>query len=243
MSEHEISKHTKVIYKEWKNPNHSWKRKLGEILTEVLIIVFAITLSLLVERWREHAHEQKTEKQFLMGLKKDLEADLEQEKEDSASYTVLKRNWDYFQRLGTGNAAYSEDSMKSYQWTLLNNTTFLPNNSRFEALKSSGELGVIENDSLQNLILDLYQNKIPQLHLSSDIFTNFKNVQFIPYILQNMKPGSDSVQVTTMFKQPLMQNYLGYGMIADEVINRYHLLMQQSRTIIEMINEEYGVKE
>jgi len=159
MPEHEISKHTKAIYKEWRNPHHSWKQKLSEILTEIFIIVFAITLSLLVERWREHVHEQTIKKQFLTGLKTDLQADLEQETEDSASFVALKKNWAYFQKVGViGDSVYNEDTIKAYQWTLLNNTTFLPNNSRFEALKSSGEIGVMENDSLQNLIPDLYQN-------------------------------------------------------------------------------------
>src|SRR3954466_848207 len=117
MSEHEISKHTKAIYKEWKNPHHSWKSKVGEILTEILIIVFAITLSLLVERWREHAHEQTIEKEFLLGLKKDLRTDIEQEQEDSASYVALKKGWTYFQAVGTGSSVYNEDTIKAYQWT------------------------------------------------------------------------------------------------------------------------------
>ena len=56
MPEHEIAKHTKAIYSEWRNPAHGWKHKLSEILIEILIIVFAITLSLVVERWRESAH-------------------------------------------------------------------------------------------------------------------------------------------------------------------------------------------
>ena len=242
MSEHEISKHTKAIYKEWKNPHHSWKHKLGDILTEVLIIVFAITLSLIVERWREHAHEQTIEKQFLIGLKKDLQADLAQEAEDSASYEALKRGWTYFQGIGTGRKVYNEDTLKAYEWTLLNNTTFLPNNSRFEALKSSGEIGVIENDSLQNLVLDLYQNRIPALRLSSDMFSNFKNQLFIPYLLQNMRPGSDSNQVITLFKQPVMQNYFNYRTTSDQVIPLYHVLMEQSRDVIQMINEEYDLE-
>jgi hypothetical protein len=243
MSEHEISKHTKAIYKEWKNPHHSWKHKFGEILTEIFIIVFAITLSLVVERWREHVHEQTIEKQFLLGLRKDLQADLAQEAGDSAAFAGLKKGWTYFQGLGMGSEVYNEDTIRAYEWTWLNNTTFLPNNSRFEALKSSGEIGVIENDSLQNLILDLYQNRIPALRLSSDIFSNFKNQQFIPYLLQNLRQQSDSNQFITLFKQPVMQNYLTYRFTADQVIPLYHILMQQSRNIIQMIDEEYNLKE
>lgn len=167
------------------------------MLTEIFIIVFAITLSLLVERWLERAHEQSIEKQFLTGLKKDLQQDLAQESEDSVSYVALRRGWTYFQRLRMYDTVYNADSIKAYQWTLLSNTTFIPNNSRFEALKSSGEIGVIENDSLQNLILNLYQNKVPELRFSSDIFSNLKNLQFVPYLLINMHPNSNRDQIIT----------------------------------------------
>lgn len=38
-----------------------------------------------------------------------------------------------------------------------------------------------------------------------------------------------------------MQNYLNFRMVTDEVTNRYHVLMQQSRKIIQMINEAYDL--
>ena len=74
------------------------------------------------------------------------------------------------------------------------------------------------------------------------MFSNFKNQLFIPYLLQNMRPSSDSNQVITLFKQPIMQNYFNYRTTSDEVIPLYHDLMEQSRNIIQMINEEYDLK-
>jgi len=242
MSEHEVAKHTKVIYKAWKDPNRSWKHKFSEIAVEVLIIVFAITLSLLVERWREHAHERTVEKQFLLGLKKDLQADITQQSEDSATYAILKDGWAYFYKAGKGYIPVDRDSITTYQWTLLNNTTFFANNSRFEALKSSGELGVIEDDSLQNLILDLYQYKMASLGLSNTMFSNIKNEHLVPYLLDNLRYTNDSTSnLPDLLKQPVMQNYLSFRSSSDEVLERYHDVMQQSRKIIEMIDEQYDL--
>ncbi len=243
MSEHEVAKHTKVIYKAWRDPNKNWKHKLGEIGIEILIIMFAISLSLLVERWREHAHEQKIEQQFLVGLKKDLEADIAQQKEDSTTYTILKKGWTYFSKIGHSGGTLDKDSIAAYQWTLLNTTSFLPNSSRFEALKSSGELGVIENDSLQNLILDLYQNQIASLHLSTGLFSTIKSDHLIPYLFENLRTNADSSNnLDNLLKQPILLNYLNYRSAADEVLNRYQKVMQQSRKIIQMIDRQYGLK-
>ncbi len=79
--------------------------------------------------------------------------------------------------------------------------------------------------------------------MASNNFSNFKNQQFVPYLLQNMPPNSSREQVIAIFKQPIMQNYFNYGNAADEGVHRYHLLMEQSRRIIQMINEEYKLHE
>jgi hypothetical protein len=163
MSEHEISKHAKEIYKAATNHEKKWKHRAIDILIEIGIIVFAITLSLFVERWREHLHEKKIEKEFLTGLKKDLQNDLAQLKDDSLAFILVRDGWNYFRTVGINSEALNTDSVAKYNNSLFGYSDFLPNDSRFEALKSSGQIGTIEDDSLQNLILDLYQNKIDEV--------------------------------------------------------------------------------
>jgi len=58
MPEHDITKHTKAIVNTIREPGKSWKHKLGDILIDIAIIVFGITLSLMLERWRENAHDR-----------------------------------------------------------------------------------------------------------------------------------------------------------------------------------------
>lgn len=138
MPEHEIAKHTKAIYKAWNEPNKKVRERVIEIFIAIAIIVFAISLSLLLERWRENQHERKVEKKFLIGLKQDLHNDVIQLRSDSASYFNLLNAWSYLRRTGINNETVNYDSLNKYGNTLTNTTDFIPNYSRFEALKSSG---------------------------------------------------------------------------------------------------------
>lgn len=244
MSEHEIAKHTKEIYKTWTAPNKNWKHKLFDILIEVAIIVFAITLSLFVERWREHLRDKKIEKQFLIGLKTDLENDLIQLKNDSSSYADIMKGWSYFRRKGINNEPLEKDSAAIYANTLFMTSDFIPNDSRFEALKSSGELGTIEDDSLQNKILDLYQNRIKSMQVATALFTKFHNEQLVPFLDENvrlLKDGSNNIN--DILQQPRMQNYLLLGNSSIEIRARYHSVIEQSMQIIGMIKKQYDLKE
>jgi hypothetical protein len=243
MSEHEISKQAKAVYTAWTNPHMKWKEKVIEITIEIAIIVFAITLSLMVERWRENVHERGIEKDFLVDLKTDLNSDLSQEADDSASYSMMQRGLNYFYKCGVNGQIADRDSLRKYGNKLFNTTVFISNSSRFEGLKSSGQLFVIENKRLLNLILDLYQYKITGLNLTNNSITFTKQNFLIPFLQEKMiqkKDGSNNL--AELFFLPRMQNYLLSGQGAFEALDRYHEVMDQSRKIIAMINEQYPEK-
>jgi hypothetical protein len=240
MPEHDLTKHTKAIVNTIKDPGKSWKHKLGDILIDIAIIVFGITLSLMVERWRENAHEKVIEEKFLLGLRVDLQNDILQLKSDSASYYDLNNGWHYLRNAGIHKSILNRDSLLKYTNTLTNTTEFLPNNSRFEALKGSGQLNVIENDSLQNLILDLYQNRIASLKLTTSYITSFKTQQLLPFLSKNMRYNADTTSnLQQLIEMPEMQNYLLFGGFGAEAMGRYHSIIDESEKIIEMINKQY----
>ena len=241
MPEHDVVKHTKASIETLKEPQLNWKRRLGDILVEIAIIVFAITLSLLLERWRENAHERTIEKKFLTGLRVDLQNDIRQLQSDSLSYSKMLNGWNYLRTAGINDMPLNSDSLKMYAATLINTTEFNPSNSRFEALKSSGEFNVIEDDSLQNMILDLYQSKITSLRLTTTYLTHFKSEQLFPFLSKNIRYYKDgSTNMQQLITMPEMQNYMLLGNIATEAMQRYHLVIDESNRIIEMINKQYG---
>ena len=51
----------------------------------------------------------------------------------------------------------------------------IPNVSRFEALKYSGKMNIIENKDLLDEILNLYEEKIPVLVRTATYFNRYKN--------------------------------------------------------------------
>jgi len=243
MPEHEISKHTKAVYKVWTDPHLRLKDKIAEIAIEIAIIVFAITLSLMVERWREKVHEHEIEKDFLTDLKTDLSSDLAQELDDSTSYRIMLNGWNYFYVCGVSGKIVDKDSLRKYSGKLTNTTTFIANGSRFEGLKSSGQLSVIENKKLLNLILDLYQFKIKGLNLTTDAINYTKQHYVIPFILEKLVQRKDgTTNLAELFFLPQMQNYLQAGHAAVEALDRYHEIMEQSRQIIAMVDEQYSGK-
>ncbi len=241
MPEHDVTKHTKAIYDTIKEPGKTWRHKLADILVEIAIIVFAISLSLLLERWRENVHDRTIEKKFLLGLRADLQNDILQLKSDSVSYNNLYTSWNYLRHAGINKITLAGDSLKRYGSTFINTTEFVPNDSRFEALKSSGQFDVIENDSLQNMILDLYQNRIATLKLTTSYLTNIKTQQLIPFLSKNIRYSSDSTtNLQEVIEMPEMQNYLLLGGFGVEAMQRYHSIITESYQIIDLINKQYS---
>ena len=72
----EVQKHTQKIYKAVKNTEHTLGDKVKEIIIEIFIIVFAVTLSIGLHGWSEHRHQQEEVSVFLVNLKNDLQNDI-----------------------------------------------------------------------------------------------------------------------------------------------------------------------
>jgi len=171
MAEDEIiKKHTKAVYKSWRDPEKSWKQKLKDILLEILIIVFAVTISIWFHNWSESINDRKAEKEFLKGLKYDIQADLKEMTGDREGLRTQLAGIHYFDR-AAGGEKLLKDSLSKYSWVFFAQTQINPRIGRFEALKGSGKLDIIENKNLQYNIIDLYQKNFPQIFRLNQ-FTN-----------------------------------------------------------------------
>src|SRR5256885_14315597 len=91
----EVAKHTKKIYDAAKNRKHSFGEKLKEIIIEIFIIVFAVTLSIWFHNWSDHRHEQKEAIEFLRGLKDDLNEDIKSIETNKNIVTRLDSNFHF----------------------------------------------------------------------------------------------------------------------------------------------------
>ncbi|WP_332848752.1 hypothetical protein [Massilia sp. S19_KUP03_FR1] len=165
MAEQEITKHTKNLLKTAIS-SHSWVHKLREILLEMLIIVFAVSISIWFHSLGEHRHEQAQVRSFLLGLKSDLQRDHAQLKEVVRFHHAADQRYASVAALDQ-NAAPDEKTFEE-AWALLNSNNFLVvRQGRYEGFKSAGKLTNIENDTLLEQIIERYEYMAPKLALSS----------------------------------------------------------------------------
>jgi len=238
MAEDEIAKHTKKIYKTSRAKELDLWHKLQEIFVEIVIIVFAVTVSIWFHNRSEHHHQQEDVKVFLLGLHKDLKADIAEMQEDKHSYEMQNAAFTYIKRTKLGKKLNS-DSVTYYSAWIYNSTALNPNNGRFEGFKSSGKLGFIENDSLQNDILDLYQENIPSLLASTSNYINHKNILF-QYLQKTLHRTSDSTNnLTEVLNTEEAHNISRTLSFTSEITDRYDATINKMKKIIAEIEKEY----
>jgi Family of unknown function (DUF6090) len=241
MAENEIAKHIDAAYKAAKQPNTHWLHRLKEVLIEILIIVFAVTISIWFHNWSDSLHEQREAKEFLRGLKVDLKEDIAQAKEDSAFYTMQLSRFRYFLRVGNGDTL-SADSMKAYQSALYSNTSLEPHISRYEGLKGSGKFGIIENTDLLNNIINLHEATIKHVELLDGYYTDFANRlgSFFQENGQLNKNGSSVTNAQELVQMPRMRflDMYGISFISQNVLQANDSCIVQCQKLIDQIDEE-----
>src|ERR1700733_7293469 len=72
MSEEKIIKHTQKAVNIVGSHEKTWRSKIKELVEEIIIIVFAVTITLAFHNWNDWRNERKMEKDFLAGTSDDL---------------------------------------------------------------------------------------------------------------------------------------------------------------------------
>jgi hypothetical protein len=166
MADQEIAKHTKKIWSVIRAGEHGLWHKMREMLLEIVIIVFAVSISIWLHSVAEHRHEQKQVKTFLLGLKTDIQSDIRQIKEVVEFHHDADQKYRYLASLDPGAPADPEKFNEAY--SRINTNNFLVARlGRYEGFKSSGKMTNIEDEALLEKIINLYQYDIPKANLSS----------------------------------------------------------------------------
>jgi hypothetical protein len=239
MAEQEVVKHTEKVYKIWSKKEHSFWHKAKEFLIEILIIIFAVSVSIWFHERSEHSHQQKEVKIFLTGLRGDLVNDVNEMKVDKGSYDSSRVAFAYVRSVKI-NQPINIDSLKKYGQWLFNTTRLLSNSGRYQGFKASGKLGNIEDIGLQNAIIDLYEEDIPNLLLSSDVYTDRKSKLLEIYVRDATRTSDSTSDMMKVLKSDEVFN-IASGLIGiGEIITRYDICIDRATTIISEIDKLYG---
>ncbi|HEV7783423.1 MAG TPA: DUF6090 family protein [Chitinophagaceae bacterium] len=238
MAEQEVIKHTKKIFSVWGEKKSFW-HKLREFVLEILIIVFAITLSIYLHDRSVKKHQDHETKEFLLGLKEDLKTDIAEMDSDRVSYLKSGLAFAYIANRKI-NELPDPDTLEKYRNWILNTTGLIPNSGRFEGFKSSGKIGTIDNKELQNNIMDLYQEDIPNVIVSTNSYTQ-KKQRLFDYLATNRKRITDSTDnFATVMGSDHAHNISKNLSYVGEIIQRYDTCISKMKAIIKGIEEEYG---
>jgi len=237
MAEQEVIKHTKKVFGLWQTNNPVW-HKIAEFLLEIFIIVFAITVSIYFHDRSELKHQRHETKEFLLGLKQDLKTDIEEMNQDKSSFIQSQRAFNYITSRKL-NESLNPDTIRKYSGWIFNTTGLVPNSGRFEGFKSSGKMGTIENKELQNNIMDLYQENIPNLINSTNFYTSKKQGLF-EYVNLNRKRLTDSTtNLVSVLSSDAAYNICVTLTFVQEILDRYDTCINKMKAIIRDINKQY----
>jgi hypothetical protein len=127
-------------------------------LIEIFVIILGISITLALEEWRDGSKERQLEKVYLKNLSSDMEADLH-----SLNFTIAAT--DTLIDRGNELLAYIKDPVGgkiSSTWlnsdlvAILARPRFISADASFSDLKNSGNLHLVKNISLKNLLFTYY---------------------------------------------------------------------------------------
>lgn len=237
MAELEVAKSTKKIIKTAVSKEHALWHKVKEIALEIAIIIFAVSFSIGLHSWSEDRHEQHEVAVFLTGLKKDLQKDKLEMTADILAYENQRRTFSYLANIPKGEHP-SVDSIKAYTPFFYNFTGYGGNTGRYEGFKSSGKLGLIKNNELQNDILDIYEEKIPMLTVSTDFYKNQK-LRFAEYITENTVDFPNGNLAKVLASDPVRNRSSIYLASVNQIIGKYRDCIIKIDNVIAEIDKEH----
>ena len=198
MSEEKIIQHAGKALHVMQNKEIGLLQKIREFLGEILIIVIAVSLTLLFHNWNDQLHERRLAKEFLAGIRDDLsrEARILERADTDYQATI-----DYYEKVRTMLATGKIDApyLDTNSFYLRNTLYFVPDNSRFEGFKSSGYLRLIEDQTLLKHMMNMYSISIPFQQSTDKYFFELRASDYATVIrtkdVLNFSGSSQSQQI------------------------------------------------
>lgn len=242
---------TAAIARKKHKVRHLIKEMWPAYLIEVFVIILGISITLALEEWRDGSKELQLEKVYQKNLLADIEADLQslQYATDRTQKFLNKGNeLLVFIKNGPGGSIPAKQVYADLQG-ILERPNFISNDATFSDLKNSGNMHLLKDIPLKNLLFAYYS------HAQSIIKVQDAEQQATitisgPYFLKNFPMGGvDSQQLITdpIKWQGVSKNIeLGNNVILrvanrKELLENYQKAMQQAlllkTTLSSKVNE------
>ena len=229
-------------------------RYLKYAIGEIALVMIGILLALQINNWNENQKNITKKVDLLKALKIEFASNLKQL--DTVLYydnLVLKNTLELLKFGPETSIDMVQDSLpywlqnSSYRWT------FDPLNGALRSGISSGEIHLIKNDSLSNLlfgwsdlITDFKEGEtrtVAALKSSKSVLE--KHIRLVDYknthlpVLGKSKYTSD---YQSLFNDPLYEDYLGERYLSmDEALGELFFVKKNNELILELIDKELNM--
>lgn len=227
----EITKHSRKIFKSLRNGNSHTSEKIREVLVEICIIVFAVSISIWLHEWSAHRHQQKEAKEFLADLKEDLVDDVRnmQASHDSLASDLTKLK--YLYRITTRNVDSIMLATGAINFHSNVGTTKL-NTANYEGFKFSGKIEYLEDRGLKKKILKYYSDATPSLNEAERINAS-QLLDISRYMVDNAERDLKQNITNAKFKR-LLEGFAG---TANSTLQLYKDAIDLANQIIAEVDE------
>ncbi|WP_229310945.1 hypothetical protein [Larkinella soli] len=133
------------------------KEKWPEYVIEILVIIFSITISFVLDEWRDNQRKKESEQAYLKGLASDLTADIDQLQEVIAETRQVLTRLD---RLSGPTVSPGPDrtSFVDDVRFVMKRPRFISENATFLDLTSTGNMQQLSSMPLKRALFDYYKN-------------------------------------------------------------------------------------
>jgi hypothetical protein len=203
-------------------------------LIEIIVIILGISITLALEEWRDNSREDHLEQIYLKNLKTDIETDL---KSLSLAITATKSLLERGNELlgytrSTDNKTVSPSEVHEDVRAILSRPNFISSDASFTDLKSSGNLHLIKDIQLKNLLFAYYNEtqhikEVQEAERQAAI--TLSGVYFLKQIPLDEQIGH-VIPMATKDMNELLKNIEFDNNVLLRVLNRKELLDIYQRT-------------
>jgi hypothetical protein len=238
MSEEKIIEHTGKAVEVIKSKSLSWKQKTKRFLEEIIVIVIAISLTLLFHNWNDARHEKKIAREFLTGVRADLAGTANDLENSLVTFQPTINYYDTVWKEINQNKINTRyvDSLSGY---LQNTNYFVFDDGRFQGFKSSGYLRLIENQELLKHLVNLYTVYMPfERDADINVF-HAREADYSVYIGSRALTDSNGIQVSGLLKDRAVQYQISrYVYYFEERKSHKQFLIRKMREMMAEIDKE-----
>ena len=209
-----------------------------DLLLELLVVVFGVSIAFSLNTWSENQKAKKVEQQYLASFLSDLQEDVEVLGDMIDTLNVQRQNCNKLIRSIYTNDLQN-DSLLDYSLSLFFVTSFVPRAATYKSISSSGQLLAIQNFDLRKKLVDHYEINYGSIRLLDEFNQNQVFNYKTPFLHDNIQyRGRGIVNTDVMTSSKYINMTMSTYYFLDRKITEYTKAKDNCQTLIVLLDEK-----